>query len=155
VNKGRPAARTGAGEVRSQQDAEAGRFEEDRDESGGDPDGGGDGEPALAQRALRDEHVEPRGDRVPRVDPQGRSPLWALKYVLSIPTTRVLIVASSLVYFYFSGIRAFAMVFVTGRFGISRALATTCSRPPPRRSSVSSPRRCPAVVPSGCSAPSS
>jgi sugar phosphate permease len=48
-----------------------------------------------------------------------------MKYELSVPTTRVLIIASALVYFYFSGLRAFAIVFVTGHFGISRSTAVT------------------------------
>jgi predicted MFS family arabinose efflux permease len=112
--------RPGAEHVRSEEDAAAGRFEEERDDGGDD----GDGEREVAQQALQDADIEPRRDRVLREDPQDRSLWWAMKYVLSIPTTRVLIVASSLVYFYFSGIRAFAIVFVTGHFGISRSLAT-------------------------------
>jgi predicted MFS family arabinose efflux permease len=113
--------RPGARHVRSEEDAEAGRFEEARDASGEE----GPGETELARQALRDDGVEPRPDRVLHENPQDRSLWWAMKYVLSIPTTRVLIVASSLVYFYFSGIRAFAVVFVTGHFGIPRATATS------------------------------
>jgi MFS family permease len=113
--------RPGARHVRSEEDAAAGRFEEARDPGG---EAGG-GEPELVQQALRDDDIEPRRNLVLHENPRDRTLWWAMKYVLSIPTTRVLIVASSLVYFYFAGVRAFAVVFVTGHFGISRATATS------------------------------
>lgn len=115
--------RPGARHVRSREDAEAGRYREDRADGGGDGDNAPEQEPA--RQALREEDVAPREACVLREEPQGRSLWWAMRYVLSIPTTRVLIVASALVYFYFSGVRAFAIVFITGHFGISRSLATT------------------------------
>ena len=113
--------RAGAEHVRSAEDAERGRYEDDRAEPADDADAAP--ERQLARRALAHEDVQPREQCVLDEDPSGRSLWWAVRYVLSIPTTRVLIVASSLVYFYFSGLRAFAIVFVTGHFGISRGTA--------------------------------
>lgn len=48
----------------------------------------------------------------------------AVGYVLSIRTNRWLIVASSVGYFFFAGMRTFALVFVRGQFGIGQAGAT-------------------------------
>lgn len=114
--------RVGARHVRSEEDAAEGRYEADRA-----PDADGDTavEGELAREAMADEDVQPRAPLVLHEDPQDRSLWWAMKYVLRVPTTRVLIVASALAYFYFSGLRAFAIVFVTGHFGISRATAVT------------------------------
>lgn len=58
-------------------------------------------------------------------DPTRKSLWWAIQYVLSIRTNRVLIVASALGYFFFSGLRTFAVVFLQGRYGVGQATATT------------------------------
>jgi MFS family permease len=58
-------------------------------------------------------------------DPTGMS-LWsAARYVLSIRTNRVLIVSSALGYFFFSGLRTFAVVFLRDRFGVGQGVAST------------------------------
>jgi MFS family permease len=48
----------------------------------------------------------------------------AVKYVLSIPTNRTLIVASAVGYFFFAGLRTFALAFVRGRFDVGQSVAT-------------------------------
>ncbi len=58
-------------------------------------------------------------------DPSGQSLWWAVRYVLSVPTNRVLIVASALGYFFFSGLRTFAVVFLRERFGMGQGEAST------------------------------
>ena len=52
--------------------------------------------------------------------------LWrAVRYVLAVPTSRTLIVASALGYFYFTGLRTFAIVFMRGRFELSQSVASS------------------------------
>lgn len=54
--------------------------------------------------------------------------LWqAVRYVLSIRTYRMLILVSSLGYFYFTGVRTFAIVFMRDRFGLEQATASSLS----------------------------
>lgn len=53
-------------------------------------------------------------------------PLWrAVRYVLRVRTNIVLIVASALGYFFFAGLRSFAIIFSTSHYGISKPLAST------------------------------
>lgn len=60
-------------------------------------------------------------------DPSNLS-LWAAtRYILSIRTYRTLVLASGLGYFYFAGLRTFAIVFMRGRFGLDQAAASTLS----------------------------
>lgn len=52
--------------------------------------------------------------------------LWrAVRYVLAVPTYRTLIVASALGYFYFAGLRTFAIVFMRGRFELGQSMASS------------------------------
>ncbi|NJC71183.1 MFS transporter [Planosporangium thailandense] len=51
---------------------------------------------------------------------QGWRSIWrAFAYILRIRTIRILIVASSIGYFFFAGLRTFVVVFVEGWFGVS------------------------------------
>ncbi|MGH8145333.1 MAG: MFS transporter [Rhodanobacteraceae bacterium] len=69
--------------------------------------------------------MQPRHDLVLTQDPE-KMPLWhAVRYVLSIPTYRVLIIASALGYFYFTGLRTFAIVYMRGHFDLQQAAAST------------------------------
>ncbi len=47
-----------------------------------------------------------------------------IRYVLSIPTNLVLILAGACTYFFFDGIRTFGVEFVTGQYGVSQAVGT-------------------------------
>lgn len=78
-----------------------------------------------AQRAVRARHVEPDPELVLREDPVRMPPGRALRYVLRVRTNVVLIAASVLGYFFFSGLRIFSVVFVRDHFGLSQAQATT------------------------------
>jgi predicted MFS family arabinose efflux permease len=52
--------------------------------------------------------------------------LWrAVRYVLAVPTYRTLILASALGYFYFTGLRTFAIVFMRGRFELGQTSASS------------------------------
>jgi MFS family permease len=92
------------------------------------PDENSDGEEAHPVADIVDERgIEPRGNLVLHEDPEQMS-LWrAVKYVLSVPTYRVLITASALGYFYFTGLRTFAIVYMREHFHLQQALASTVS----------------------------
>jgi hypothetical protein len=45
-------------------------------------------------------------------------------YVLRVRTNVVIIITSALGYFYFAGLRSFAIIFVTGHYGISQSVAS-------------------------------
>jgi len=59
-----------------------------------------------------------------RTDPTNRSVWWAVRYVLQVRTNVVIIIASALGYFYFTGLRSFAILFATSHYGISKPTAT-------------------------------
>ncbi|MCX7512313.1 MFS transporter [Frateuria hangzhouensis] len=94
-----------------------------------------EGEPACApagsaarsgslRRVIRWRGVRPR-HALMTMNPATAS-LWrAVRYVLSVPTYRTLIVASALGYFYFTGLRTYAIVFMRGRFGLDQATGST------------------------------
>ncbi|MGH3207443.1 MAG: MFS transporter [Trebonia sp.] len=77
----------------------------------------------LIQQALDDSDVKPQEDLVLREDPTGRPVWWALRYVLRVRTNLVIIIASALGYFFFAGLRSFAVIFATGHYGISKPTA--------------------------------
>lgn len=110
----------GATEIRDERDVPADGEPEKPDE-----DGRGERKPGRAQRTLVDAHVRPQEELVLRSDPANRSLWWAIRYILRVRTNVVIIVASALGYFYFAGLRSFAVIFATGHYGISKPTATT------------------------------
>lgn len=84
-----------------------------------------DRQPGLAQRALAGTDARPQEELVLRSDPAGRSLWWAIRYILRVRTNVVIIIASALGYFYFAGLRSFAVIFATSHYGISKPTATT------------------------------
>lgn len=78
---------------------------------------------ALARAATRD--VEPREAAVLDKDPAELTLWQTVRYVLHVRTNVVLIVASALGYFFFSGIRGFGVEFGKQHYGVSHTLATT------------------------------
>lgn len=78
----------------------------------------------MAQRKIDEQNVPPDPDLVLHADPT-RMTLWkAARYVLRVRTNVILIVASALGYFYFTGVQTFGLVLFSGRYGVSRAAAT-------------------------------
>jgi MFS family permease len=76
-----------------------------------------------AQRVARERGVEPDPAKVLRGDPNTMG-LWAAtRYVLSIRTNIILIIASACGYFYLSGIETFAAEFTSMQYGIPQGLA--------------------------------
>ncbi|MGJ3561368.1 MFS transporter [Streptomyces sp. INA 01156] len=84
---------------------------------------GRDGDPAG--RAARRAQVEPHENLVLHSGPCRQPTWWAIRYVLRVRTDLILIVASALGYFYFVGLRSFATIYTTGRYGVTTSVATS------------------------------
>ncbi len=78
----------------------------------------------LAREAAARRGFEPDPALVLETDPNGMSLTAAVRYILAIPTNILLIVGSSLGYFFFAGLQTFAVVFVRGHYHASQATAT-------------------------------
>jgi predicted MFS family arabinose efflux permease len=77
-------------------------------------------------RGIVSEHgIEPRSEGVLSEDPTRMSLRAAVRYVLRIRTNVILIAASALGYFFFAGMRTFAVAFLRGQFGLGQSAATT------------------------------
>jgi predicted MFS family arabinose efflux permease len=116
---------TGDKQIRDAGEARAGGGEARAGADGQDaPERAGPQQPGLAERAVTQAGVEPQPELVLRSDPASRSVWWAVRYVLRVRTNVVIIVASALGYFFFAGLRSFAIIFATGHYGISKPTAT-------------------------------
>ncbi|MGH9115629.1 MAG: MFS transporter [Acidimicrobiales bacterium] len=69
--------------------------------------------------------IAPHADRVLHTDTEHMRLGDAVRYVLSIRTNVVLIVASALGYFYFTGLQTFATEFLRGRFSLGQSAGST------------------------------
>jgi predicted MFS family arabinose efflux permease len=112
---GRAARRAGAHEPGAEPRADGAR-------PGGGAEGGDSSSP---QATVRRAHIEPREELVLREDPTHRSLWWVMRYLLRLPTYRLLIVASALAYYFLSGARAFAMIYITGHYHLERRLVSS------------------------------
>jgi predicted MFS family arabinose efflux permease len=79
----------------------------------------------VVRRAVRRAHVTPRKELVLSGDPTRMSLRAAIGYVLRVRTNVMLIIASSLGYFFQAGVNTFGVVFVIAHFGVSQAAATS------------------------------
>jgi MFS family permease len=122
---GRSRIAAGAERIRGEEEAGSGEPATGESESGNQPgDGAAPDRDGLAGQAIRQAGVEPQRELVLRADPAAL-PLWrAVRYVLRIRTNVVLILASALGYFFFAGLRSFAIIFATGHYGVSKPTAT-------------------------------
>ncbi|MDQ6819120.1 MAG: MFS transporter [Actinomycetota bacterium] len=77
----------------------------------------------LAQEAVRKHGVEPDPRLVLTEDPREMRMGAAIRYILSIPTNVLMIISSSLGYFFFAGLQTFAVVFVRGHYHVNQATA--------------------------------
>jgi len=81
-------------------------------------------EAASPQASVRRANVGPREELVLHEDPT-RWSLWrVMAYLLRLPTYDLLIAASALAYYFLSGARAFAMIYVTSHYHIARSVAS-------------------------------
>jgi MFS family permease len=116
---------SGARRIRSGADIEQGRAE---------PFAADEREPVIdAQRrerqsvrgAVQQQQIPPRERAVLRADPSSMTLGQAVRYVLSVRTNVVLIVASALSYFFFSGVRGFAVEFAKSQYHVGQSAATS------------------------------
>jgi predicted MFS family arabinose efflux permease len=80
-------------------------------------------EPDLAYDAIRKKGVEPDPRLVLTEDPRQMRLTAAIRYIMSIPTNVLLIIGSSLGYFFFAGLQTFAVVFMKGHYRVGQATA--------------------------------
>jgi MFS family permease len=78
----------------------------------------------LAREAASRHGFTPDPALVLDSDPNTMSLGAAVRYILRIPTNLLLIIGSSLGYFFFAGLQTFAVVFVRGHYQASQATAT-------------------------------
>ncbi|HJS89530.1 MAG TPA: MFS transporter [Steroidobacteraceae bacterium] len=80
---------------------------------------------ASPHEEVRRAHVRPREELIVREDPTHWS-LWrVMRYLLRLPTYSLLIVASALAYYFLSGARAFAMLYITHHYHIARGIVSS------------------------------
>lgn len=89
-------------------------------EEGAEPSG----ESERLLEVVEEEGVEPAGEIVVDEDPRRWNLRRAVRYVLSVRTNVVLIISSSVGYFFFAGLKTFALLFVRGQYSVSQGLAT-------------------------------
>jgi MFS family permease len=77
----------------------------------------------AAREAARRMGAVPNPELVLHEDPQKMPIGRALRYVVSIPSNYLMIIGSSLGYFYFAGLQTFALLFVRGHFHASQVHA--------------------------------
>lgn len=109
----------GQEDVRSKEDVEQGRKQQRDPAAGSAPQQAG--ATARAQQNVLRQGVQPRPDLVLKEDPASKGLWWAISYVVRVPTYLMLIIATSLAYFFFSGVRAFGMIYLTGHYDVSRS----------------------------------
>ncbi len=78
----------------------------------------------LAHEAASQRGLHPDPTLVLNTDPESMSLGDAVRYVLRIPTNTLLIISSSLGYFFFAGLQTFAIVFVRGHYHATQGTAT-------------------------------
>lgn len=80
---------------------------------------------SIVHEVVRRSAVQPRAEAVLTADPTRMSLREAIGYVLRVRTNVVLIVASALGYFFFSGVRGFAVEFAKQHYRVSQSVATS------------------------------
>jgi len=83
-----------------------------------------DEDTGVVEEVEKADDVAPRSALADAPDPASMSMLQAVRYILAVPTNRVLIAASALAYFFFTGLQTFAVEFLRGRFGVGQAVAS-------------------------------
>jgi predicted MFS family arabinose efflux permease len=104
-----------------ERDAEAAANPQHRDRS--QPGDAASGISKL-QETMHKAEIEPRKDLILHHDPTRRSVWWVMGYLLKLPTYTLVIAASALAYYFFSGVRAFAMIYITEHYHISSSDAS-------------------------------
>jgi predicted MFS family arabinose efflux permease len=95
------------------------------DSSGDGPVERARGDDDLAAEQVREHGVEPRQALILRGDPSRMGLPAAVRYVLRIRTNAIVIVASALGYFFFSGFRFFGIEWIQQHYDVGRAAASS------------------------------
>jgi MFS family permease len=82
-----------------------------------------DAEQEAAREAARRAGAVPNPRLVLHEDPSSMGLGRSVRYIFSIPSNVLMIVGSSLGYFYFAGLQTFALLFVKGHYRASQAIA--------------------------------
>jgi predicted MFS family arabinose efflux permease len=98
-----------------ERDAEAAARPQHRDHAEDDTAGG----ISKLQKTMREAEIAPRDELILHKDPTRRGIGWVMGYLLKLPTYTLVIAASALAYYFFSGVRAFGMIYITKHYGIS------------------------------------
>jgi MFS family permease len=77
----------------------------------------------MAQEEAIRRGVRPDPRLILRENPDTMSLVGAVRYILAIPTNVLMIISSSLGYFYFAGLQTFAVLFVVRHYGASQGTA--------------------------------
>lgn len=120
-------ARGGQGSIRLGQTELPSPDEPQRHTSGKMPDKAekqSDSSRARPREVIREAGIGPRRELIIDDDPAGWTLWHALRYLLRIPTYRLLIVASALGYYFFAGARAFGMIYLTHHYHLPRSTVT-------------------------------
>ncbi|HJU19824.1 MAG TPA: MFS transporter [Stellaceae bacterium] len=91
------------------------------------PDRPQDGDAAgmsKLQKTMRAADIKPRTALILNQDPTRRHIGWVMRYLLKFPTYVLVIAASALAYYFFAGVRAFAMIYITEHFGLKSSSAS-------------------------------
>jgi MFS family permease len=75
----------------------------------------------LARQAAERLGIVPDPELVLHEDPRTMTLLDSVRYVMSIPSNVLMIISSSLGYFFFSGLSTFALLFVRGHYNVGQA----------------------------------
>jgi MFS family permease len=102
----------------------AGRLEPAYGAAGDGLLGDGDATDEALRAAVRAQGVDPEEGHVLAEEPARMTLPEAVRYVLSVPTNRVLILASALGYFFFTGVQTFAVVLIEQQFGVGQTVAS-------------------------------
>jgi MFS family permease len=78
----------------------------------------------LAYELAQEKGYKPNPRLILYRNPDRMSLADSIRYIMKIPTNVLLIISSSLGYFFFAGLETFAVVFVRGHFQVSQATAT-------------------------------
>lgn len=116
----------GAEEIATAEEADAGPDRVGATSAGGGGAGAShpDEEEAMPLHQVEELGIDPNPDTVIHDDPDRMGILDAVRWVLEVRTNVLLIVSSALGYFFYAGLKSFAVIFARGQYGISESIAT-------------------------------
>ena len=95
----------------------------ERGEAPADAAPGPDAAAEAAREAARQKGVAPNPRLVLHEDPSKMGLAQSIRYIFSIPSNALMIIGSSIGYFYFAGLQTFALLFVKGHLAASQTYA--------------------------------